>query len=200
MSNGEYIIEIVPTIVTKYEFEAKLQGQMVGGRQSFQALKNDQLSLCDLSSASFMLESDAKLGSLGALKANLTVPNGTEAVLTAIPDDSTVSVALEESETGVDKWQGQGLLPTTGSWSVSLAVGGETCTKLKKDVAVRCIEDFVDDGTGRCECPGGTENQNGVCIPLTTMPECDRGTAAEKRDDGTWVCLGCKVAPSTQLN
>ena len=197
MSNGEYSIEIIPTTVTRYEFDATLNGQMVGGRQSFQAMKNDKLSLCDLSSASFTLEADAALGSLGRLTANLSVPNGTEASLTAIPLDSTVSVELERSKTGIDKWQGEGRLPTTGNWSVSLAVGGEQCTKLMKPVAVRCIGDLgldgpVDDGTGRCECPPGTENQDGICIPLTRMPDCPRGTAAEKKDNGAWVCLGCK--------
>ena len=133
-------------------------------------------SLCDQAAPTLSLASNNALGSTSLLTASMTVPVGTAVALTANPLGSSVSVD-QNSADSTTVWVGTATLPTVGSWSIALTIGSETCTiDPSAYPAVACMSGFVSNGAGRCECPTGMQNVNGVCT--TVQSDCDLTTAS----------------------
>ena len=172
-----------------------LQVRCAAGEQEIdRACRPIVRGLCEQASASFAAVETTLAGARSIVTANLTLPTGSIATITAVPLRSTVTIPVTQPRIG--EWAGSATVPTTGAWSVRISIGKEQCTSLGTSLDVGCMETFLDDGQGRCVCPIGEENVGGRCVrvqPAAVDDPCMRVTVSATSSGSAALTIGAPV-------
>jgi hypothetical protein len=173
--------------------------------QLIAALNVSTAQICDRIQAQFSIANSTATGARSNLQAVLTGPRSRDVTVLASPLDSSLRVPLVRSGASADSVQGSATLPSTGLWSLTVAIDLEPCTKLTQTVMSSCLAGFNDDGQGRCVCPEGLVNVQGKCQLVQQRDPCQDATVLSSMTGALQrgvasVTLGTKLSVSAKVD